>query len=99
MLRAIGYQRSMVSASFVIESVVVAGLGVITGTLLALTLSYNLLHSEGFSGTTAELGPFLIPWGQIGFFIALTLGAAIIMTYIPARSASSIPVADALRYE
>ena len=99
MLRAIGYQRAMIAASFVIESVVVAGLGVFSGTALALVLSYNLLNSEGFSGSAAEIGPFLIPWGQIGFFIGLTLVAAIVMTFIPARSAASVPVADALRYE
>jgi putative ABC transport system permease protein len=99
MLRAIGYRRRMVAASFVIESVVVAGLGVVTGTALALVLSYNLLHAERFFGSSTEIGEFLIPWGQIGFFIALTLGAAIVMTFIPARSAASIPVADALRYE
>ena len=99
MLRAIGYRRAMVAASFVIESLVVAGLGVVTGTVLALVLSYNLLHAERFFASSTEIGEFLIPWGQIGFFIGLTLVAAIVMTFIPARSAASVPVADALRYE
>ncbi len=99
MLRAIGYQRTMVAASFVIESLVLAGLGALTGTALALVLSYNLLNAAGFSGTSAELDGFLIPWDQILFFVGLTLGAAVVMTFIPARSAASVPVADALRYE
>ncbi len=51
MLRAIGYQRNMVAASFLIESLVVATLGVLSGTFLAIVLSYNLITSNAFDGT------------------------------------------------
>ncbi|HYI15272.1 MAG TPA: FtsX-like permease family protein [Thermomicrobiales bacterium] len=98
MLRAIGYQRNMVAASFLIESIVVAMLGVISGTFLAIVLSYNLINSNAFGdGQTFET--FVIPWGTVVFFIAASLVAAAVMTWVPARKASSVPIAEALRYE
>jgi ABC-type antimicrobial peptide transport system permease subunit len=62
-----------------------------------LILSYNLINSDqvndsGFSGFTA-------PWAAIAFFIGASLVAAAVMTWIPARKASSVPIAEALRYE
>lgn len=99
MLRAIGFKRNMVAASFLIESMVVASLGVLTGVALALALSWSLLTSETFAEGAGDLGGFIVPWGEISFFVALSLVAAAILTIIPARNASSVPIADALRYE
>jgi putative ABC transport system permease protein len=97
MLRALGYQRNMVATSFLLESLVIAILGVGSGTIMGLILSYNLINSDqvndsGFSGFTA-------PWGVIAFFVIASLLAAAVMTWIPARKASSVPIAEALRYE
>lgn len=99
MLRAIGFKRNMVAASFLIESMVVATLGVVTGVLLALALSWSLMTSDAFTDGGGGLEGFIVPWGEISFFIALSLIAAAILTVIPARNASSVPIADALRYE
>jgi ABC-type lipoprotein release transport system permease subunit len=98
MLRAIGYQRNMVATSFLLESIVVAGLGVISGTFLALVLSYNLVNSDDFT-EGQEMTGFVIPWGTVIFFIIASLISAAIMTWIPARKAASVPIAEALRYE
>lgn len=96
MLRAIGYQRSMVAASFLLESLVVAGLGVLIGATLAIILTRNLMTS-GEMGVTFDR--FVIPWSTVAFFIATALVASALMTWIPARKASSVPIAEALRYE
>lgn len=96
MLRAIGYKRSTVALSFLIESSFVTVLGVASGTILGLFLSYFLVTSDSFP---AEGQPFYIPWAQIGFFIVVTLVASLAMTWIPARQAASVPTAEALRYE
>ncbi|HQX61957.1 MAG TPA: FtsX-like permease family protein, partial [Thermomicrobiales bacterium] len=98
MLRAIGYQRNMVAASFLLESLVIAGLGVVSGTVLALILSYNLMHAEDFTSGQSMAG-FVVPWGTVIFFVVASLVAATIMTWIPARKAASVPIAEALRYE
>jgi putative ABC transport system permease protein len=97
MLRAIGYQRSMVAASFMIESLVTATLGVLSGAGLAIALSYNLITS-GMMGDE-EFDGFIVPGGTIALVILGSLAAAALMTWIPARSASTVPIADALRYE
>lgn len=96
MLRAIGYQRSMVAASFLLESLVVAGLGVLIGATLALVLTRNLM-TGGEMGVSFDR--FVVPWSNVAFFILVALGASAIMTWIPARKASSVPIAEALRYE
>jgi len=98
MLRAIGYQRNMVAMSFLLESVVVAALGVISGTILAVVLSYNLVMSDDFS-EGQDFSGFVVPWGTIAFFIISSLVAAAVMTWVPARKAASVPIAEALRYE
>lgn len=98
MLRAIGYQKSMVAVSFLLESLVVAALGVLSGTIMAVILSYNLINSEDFN-EGAEFTGFVVPWGTIVFFIVASLVAAAFMTWVPARKASSVPIAEALRYE
>jgi putative ABC transport system permease protein len=96
MLRAIGFQKNMVAATFLIEAMVVAGLGVLSGLILGLILSRNLITSGDVG---AEFNNFVIPWAQIGLFLLIALVAAILMTIIPSRNAASVPVADALRYE
>jgi putative ABC transport system permease protein len=94
-LRAIGFQRDMVSLSFLIESAFVVGVGAIAGTVLGLALAYNLLNSDDVSST----GGFVIPWGLVlGIFFG-TMGVALLMSWIPSRQAANIAPAEALRYE
>jgi putative ABC transport system permease protein len=97
MLRAIGYTRAQIALSFVMESSFITLMGVLSGIALALLLARQLLGSEGFQefGITG----YYIPWVEviaIGLFAFL---ASLIMTIIPSRQASSVPIADALRYE
>lgn len=98
MLRAIGYQRAMVAASFLMESTMITVLGVASGAILGLILARNLMTSEDFTGTTGST-TFIVPWLTIGIFMVIALGAALLMAYIPARKAASVPIAEALRYE
>jgi putative ABC transport system permease protein len=96
MLRALGYQRGMVSASFLIESLFIAVSGVIVGVATGMVLSRNLIAS-GNAGVQANA--MVVPYGQIAFFVVIALVAAFIMTVVPARRASRVPIAEALRYE
>jgi len=97
MLRAIGYTRGQVALSFLMESSFVTLLGILSGLGLAILLSYFLLTSEALSAT--GLKGFYIPWLQILLVCAFAYGASLVMTLIPSRQASSIPIAEALRYE
>lgn len=96
MLRALGYQRGMVSGSFLVESLFIAVVGVIIGITTGLVLSHNLLQS-GNAGQAIH--NVVIPVGQIAFFSVIAIVAAYIMTVIPAQRASRVPIAEALRYE
>jgi putative ABC transport system permease protein len=98
MLRAIGFQRNMVAASFLLEAMTVAVLGILAGLTLGLILSHNLISSPEFNGGSDFTG-FVIPWQQLTIMITIALVAAAVMTIVPSRKAASVPVAEALRYE
>jgi putative ABC transport system permease protein len=96
MLRALGYTRGMIATTFILESAFIAVMGILSGVVFALILSRQLITQEFVAqGVTS----FEVPWGQIGIIIGLAFGFALLMTLIPSRQASSIPIAQALRYE
>ncbi|MEA2594520.1 MAG: putative transport system permease protein [Thermomicrobiales bacterium] len=95
-LRAIGYQSSLVSLSFLIETAFVVGLGVISGTVLGLILARNLFTSDDFAPSGAD---FVVPWSIVVAILVITIVAALLMTLLPARQASRLAPAEALRYE
>jgi len=97
MLRAIGFGRSMVTTSFLIESLFVTLLGILAGMVPALVLASNLFTGGEF-GNTGTSG-FMIPWNQIAMFAGIALIAALAMTIIPSRQAGNVQPAEALRYE
>lgn len=96
MLRAIGYKRSTVSLSFLLESAFVTFLGVSSGILLGLWLAYFLVTGDDFP---AKDQAYHIPWTQITAIGVFTMVASLLMTWIPSRQAASMPTAEALRYE
>ncbi|MEX2159145.1 MAG: FtsX-like permease family protein [Dehalococcoidia bacterium] len=96
MLRAIGYKRSTVALSFMLESAFIMFLGIGSGVGLAIWLSFFLITSNEFPTTSAG---YAIPWPQIIFISGLTFLASLVMTFIPARQAAGVPTAEALRYE
>jgi putative ABC transport system permease protein len=96
MLRAIGYTRRLVAISFFLESSFIALAGVGMGLVLGAALSYNLLTSPEFTNG-AEID-FAIPWLRLLIIVGGAYLASALMTLIPARSASRVPVAEALRY-
>jgi putative ABC transport system permease protein len=97
MLRAIGYKRSTVALSFLMESSFITLLGIGSGLGLALMLSYFLVTGGELGG--GEIQGFYVDWVQIIFISAFAYLASLLMTFIPARQAASIPIAEALRYE
>ncbi len=96
MLRAIGYSRRLVAITFFLESSFIAVTGIGMGLLLGSALSYNLMTSPEFTnGSQVDYG---VPWGRLILIVTIAYGASALMTLIPARSASRVPVAEALRY-
>jgi putative ABC transport system permease protein len=95
-LRAIGYQRSLVTLSFMIETGFVVSIGVLTGTALGLMLARNLFNDEDFA---ASAGGFVIPWTILAVIVVATIASALLMAWVPSRRAARIAPAEALRYE
>jgi putative ABC transport system permease protein len=99
MLRAIGYTRRMVALSFFMESSFIAIAGIGMGLVLGSALSYNLLTSPELIGETGADIEFRFPLVRLLIIVSIAYGASALMTLIPARSASKVSVAAALRYE
>ena len=97
MLRAVGFRGSLVQAQLLLEMSFIGALGIILGAVLAVALAWRLFEENAF-GTLADMG-FYVPIGRIAIFSVIALFASLIMTYLPARQASRITIAEALRYE
>ena len=95
MLRALGFRRSLVQRSFLMESSLIAILGLIIGTLVGVWQSYRFFVIDKSFGTII----FNVPVAQIALILIGAYLATLITTYLPARSASRIAPAEALRYE
>jgi putative ABC transport system permease protein len=95
MLRALGYRRSLVQRSFLMESSLIAILGLIIGTLVGVWQSYRFFVIDKNFGTVI----FNVPVVQIALILVGAYLATLGTTYLPARSASRIAPAEALRYE
>ena len=97
-LRAIGYRRGMIQLSFLLESSFVSLLGVAIGVVLGLILSYNAIQDIRAEEAEENLR-WVVPWLQIGVIVLVTYLFSLLATYLPARQASRIYPAEALRYE
>jgi putative ABC transport system permease protein len=96
MLRALGFQREMVSWVFLIESYFVALLGIGLGVGLALIPASQMISDMAIDipGLT-----FQVPWKEILVVSGLAYGMTLLTTWLPAVQASRVRPAEALRYE
>jgi putative ABC transport system permease protein len=96
MLRALGFQRGQVRLAFLIESSFVALLGIGLGVALGAALSVGIVDSfaEQISGIR-----YTVPWGTLGVIVGVAYLASLLTTFLPARQASKVYPAEALRYE
>ena len=95
-LRAIGYRRNMVQLSFLLESSFVVLLGVAIGVGLGTAISYLIVREIREDVETIR---FTFPWLQIVIIVAVAYLFSLLTTFLPARQASRIYPAEALRYE
>jgi putative ABC transport system permease protein len=93
-LRALGFTARAVSAGLLVESAVVSLLGAGLGVAVGLFVAQNTVVF--LSRVNPELH-FSIPWDQLAGVVVLSLCAALLMTVIPARQASRLSPAEALR--
>jgi putative ABC transport system permease protein len=92
-LRSLGFVPPQVRWAFLFESGFVAVQGILIGSVLALITSAQLVGTDSFGETAV----FEIPWTPIFVLCAAALTASIFATAWPARQASRIAPAVALR--
>jgi putative ABC transport system permease protein len=93
-LRALGFSARAVSAGLLVESAVVSLLGAALGVGVGLFVAQNTVTF--LSRLSPELR-FSIPWDQLALVVLVSLGAALLMTVLPARQAARLTPAEALR--
>ena len=96
MMRALGFQKGQVRLAFLMESSFIALLGIATGIALGFGLSGNVL--DQMSGDMAGV-TYQVPWAMIGLVAVIAYAASLLTTFLPARQASKVYPAEALRYE
>lgn len=97
-LRAIGFERPMVQLSFLLESSFVSLIGIVLGSFLGLVIAFNVIDDTRRQGGWSNLD-FTVPWLNLVVVFIIVYLAALVASYIPARQASRVYPAEALRYE
>jgi putative ABC transport system permease protein len=92
-LRSLGFRPKMIGTAFVIESTLTALTGVVIGVALAIVTARQLILNGDF-GDGIE---FIVPWSELLILAAISMVASLLATVWPARQASQIPPAVALR--
>ncbi|HEX2049245.1 MAG TPA: FtsX-like permease family protein [Actinomycetota bacterium] len=92
-LRALGFLPRRVRSAFLLESGFVAFEGIVVGSVLALLTSSQLVNNGDFG----EGVRFVVPWAQVVRLCAGALVASLVAVGWPARQASRIAPAVALR--
>jgi putative ABC transport system permease protein len=93
-LRALGFTSRAVAAGLLVESAVIALLGA------GLGVGVGLFVAQSTVSFLSRLSPelrFSIPWDQLAAVVLVALGAALLMTLLPARQAGRLSPAEALR--
>jgi ABC-type antimicrobial peptide transport system permease subunit len=90
MMRAIGFPKTQVMLSVLLELVVLGIIG------LAIGVANGLLISVGFANM--QSATLVIPWTDIGVYLGFITLIALASGAVPGWFASRIPPAEALRY-
>ena len=95
-LRVLGFQKEMVQLSFLLEASFVALLGIAIGVALGAFFSHNIITELSKDIRGLE---YRVPWLNIAAVVVIAYGASLLTTFLPARQASKVYPAEALRFE
>jgi putative ABC transport system permease protein len=97
-LRAIGFRKKMIQLSFLFESSFIALTSILVGTLLGLAVALNVIYDAADQPGMETLS-FDVPWLTLALIFSIVYAVALLTTLEPARRASRIYPAEALRYQ
>lgn len=93
-LRSLGFQAGEVGLTLLVEAAYVSVVGALVGSTLAVLTAYNVVTGTDLLGYTI---PFSIPIAEVVMLAALTIGVSLAATLLPARAATHVRPAVALR--
>jgi putative ABC transport system permease protein len=91
-LRALGFRRSLVLKSQLIEVLLVVSLGVVIGLVVGIAFAAQLFASSAVAGVTLT-----IPWDRLGIIFLITYAAVLLASIVPVLRAARIRPSEALR--
>jgi putative ABC transport system permease protein len=97
-LRAIGFRKRMIQLSFLLESSFIALTAIVVGTGLGLAVAFNVVDDYARQPSMENLS-LNVPWLTLAVVFVLVYVVAMATTLVPARRASRIFPAEALRYQ
>jgi putative ABC transport system permease protein len=95
-MRAIGYPRSTIQASLLLEAALVVLIGCGLGVALGLVLCRNIFAVQFFDRFQQGMR-LVVPWDLLGLTVLATALAAVAATWAPAWQAARIPPVAAIR--
>jgi len=90
-LRAVGFLRLQVLAGMLIETALIATVGLVVGIAVALGLGGPLLTS------LSPKSQFILDYGDISLTVGVVYAAVLLVTFLPALRAARLRPAEALR--
>ncbi len=97
-MRAIGFRSSAVRLGFLLESGLLALSAIVVGAALGLAMAFNVIDDASRQANYGHV-PYLVPWLNLGVIFTVVMVVALATTYVPARRASRVFPAEALRYQ
>lgn len=95
LLRAIGMTDTKVRRMVRVESVLIAGLGTVTGLLLGLFVGWALVRAIDRIAQTSV--PFSLPTGRLILVLVLGVVLGLLASVIPARRSTKLDVLDSIQ--
>jgi lipoprotein-releasing system permease protein len=98
-LRSMGYRRIDISAIFLWQGALIAGVGSLLGCILGALLTWGISHVPIHIRGLLYTNHFLVVWDWRHYFWATVLAvvAVFIASYVPAHRAAQLQPVDTLR--